>query len=80
MFFYDIKCSYSVTLTQTLTFGYVKGIPDVAFTGSFLDIVFGQYLRQEIEKKNPPKMWNESVIACFCSVISPMGSCPFHEK
>ena len=62
--FHDITFYYYLTATQTLTFGYIKWTPDVAFTDSFFDIVFGQYFRQE--KKMPPTMWNESVI-----VISP---------
>ena len=41
MFFHDILFSYPLTATQTLTFGYITWTPDVAFTGSFLDIVFG---------------------------------------
>ena len=43
-----------------------KQSPDFVFTGSFLDIVFGHYSRQEIEKKQPPKILNEFVIASFC--------------
>ena len=34
-----------LTATRTLTSGYIKWNPDVAFTFSFLDIVFGQYVR-----------------------------------
>ena len=41
---------YSLTTTQTLTFGYIKWTPDSAFTGSFIDIVFGQYARKGIGK------------------------------
>ena len=29
--------------------------PDVAFTGSFPDTVFGKYVRQEMGKNMPPK-------------------------
>ena len=50
--FHDIIFSYSLTDTRTLTFGYIKWTPDVAFTGSFLDIVFDQCFRQ----KNGPKI------------------------
>ena len=56
---------YSLTGIQNPTFGYIKWTPDVALTGSFLDVVFGQYLRQEMGQKMPPKMLNESVIAFF---------------
>ena len=31
-------------------------------------------------KKLPPKTQNEFVVASFCLKISPMVSCPFHEK
>ena len=48
--FHDIIFSYSLTANQTLTFGYIKWIPDVFFTVSFLDIVLGQYFRQEMVK------------------------------
>ena len=34
-----------LTATCTLTSGYIKWYPDVAFTFSFLDIVFGKYVR-----------------------------------
>ena len=50
IFFHGIIFSYSSTATRTLTFGYIKCTPDVAFTVSFLDIVFGQYFRQEMGK------------------------------
>ena len=49
---HDIIFSDSSTATQTLTFGYIKWTPDVAFSGSYLDIVFGKYFRQEMVKKN----------------------------
>ena len=42
--------AYYLTTTRTLTFGYIKWNPDVAFTGSILDILFGQYFRQEMGK------------------------------
>ena len=54
MFFHDVIFSYSLTATQTLTFGYIKRTPYVDFTGTFLDIVLGQYFRQEMVKKLPP--------------------------
>ena len=38
--------SYYLTDNQTLNFGYIKWTPDVAFNGSFLDIVSGQYFRK----------------------------------
>ena len=46
--------SYSLDATQILKFGHIKWTPDAAFTGSFLDTVFDQYLRQEMGKKLPP--------------------------
>ena len=45
LFLHDIIFYHSLMYTQTLTPGYIKFTPDVAFTGSFLDIVFGQYVR-----------------------------------
>ena len=66
--------------TQTLTFGYIKWNPDVAFTGSFLDIVFGRYVRRGMDKKMSPEMQNKFTIASFHLAISPMVSCPFREK
>ena len=77
--FLDIIFSYSLTSIQTLTFGCIKWTPYVAFTDSFLDIVFGHYFRQEI-KKLPSKTGNEYVVTSFCSEISPMVSCPFREE
>ena len=68
--FHDIIFYYPLTATGTLTFK-IKWTPDVAFTGSFLDIVFGQYFRQEMGKELPPIMWNESVIASFFWQYSP---------
>ena len=50
-FFHDIIFSYSLTATQTLTFGHIKWTPDVTFTDSFRDIVFGCYFRQRMGKK-----------------------------
>ena len=78
--FHDIIFSYCLTANVTLTFGYIKWTPDVAFTGSFLDIVFGHYLRKEMGKKLPLKMRNESIIASFCSAKSPKASCLLSEK
>ena len=43
--FHDIIYFYSLTTTQTSTFRYIKWPPHVALTGSFLDVVFGQYVR-----------------------------------
>ena len=45
--------------------------PYVAFTGIFFDVVFGQYLIQEMGKKLPSTMWNESVIASFSGKYHP---------
>ena len=51
IFLHNIIFYYSLTDTKTLTFGYIKWIPDAAFTGSFLDIVFGKYVRRGVGKK-----------------------------
>ena len=48
--FHDIIFSYYLTATRTLNFGYIKFPLYVAFTGSFLDVVFGQYFRPEMGK------------------------------
>ena len=48
---HDTILRYSLTITQTLTFGCIKWTSDVAFTGSFLDIVFVRYFRQMMGKK-----------------------------
>ena len=40
MLFHDVIFFYSLTATQNLTFVYIKWTPYVAFTGSFLDIVW----------------------------------------
>ena len=48
--FHKIIFSYYLTANRTLTFGYIKWTLDVDFTGSFLDIVFGQYFRQKMGK------------------------------
>ena len=53
--FHDMLFSYSLTATWTLNFGCIKWTPDVAFTGSFIDIVFGQYFRQGMGKKTATK-------------------------
>ena len=65
-FFHDIIFSYYLTATRTLNFGYIKWTPDVAFTGSLLDIVFGQYFRQEMGKKTTTKTveW-----VCHCQFL-----------
>ena len=72
--------SYYSTATRTIAFGCIKWTPYVAFTGSFLDIVFGQYFRQDMRKIMPPKMRNDSVISSSCSAILSMMSCPFRKK
>ena len=66
--------------TLTLTFGYIKWISDVAFTGSFLDIVFGKYVGEGWAKTLPSKMWNDFIVASFHLGISTMVSYPFCEK
>ena len=53
MIFNDIIFSHSLTATYTLNFGYIKWTPYAAFTGSFVDIVFGHYFRQEMGNKLP---------------------------
>ena len=50
--FNDIIFSQYLTTKQTLTFGYIKWTPDVAFTGSFPDIMFGQYFKRGKGQKN----------------------------
>ena len=65
MFFVKFDFSSSLTATRTLKFGYKTWTPDVAFTGNFFDIVFGQYVRHEMEKKLPSKMRNEFIVATF---------------
>ena len=72
--------SYYLTATQTLNFGYIKWTPDVAFTLSLPDIVFGRYFRQGMVQKLPLKMCNYPIITSFCSSISPMVPCLFHDK
>ena len=71
---------YSLMETQNLTFGYIKCTPYVAFTSSFLDIVFGQYVRREMGKKLPPKMRENLIVASFHSAISPIVAYSFREK
>ena len=44
--FHDIIFSYSLTATQTLTFGHIKWTAYVALTDIFLDILFSRYFRQ----------------------------------
>ena len=53
--FHDIIFSYSLGLTQTLTFGHIKLTPDVSLAGSFLDIVFDKYVRKGMGKKTATK-------------------------
>ena len=71
MFLMTIYFSYSLTTTQTPTFGHIKWTLDVAFTGSFLHIVSVQHARQGMGEKIPPKNWNEFVIASFPCQFSP---------
>ena len=54
-FFMRFDFFYSLTTTQTPNFGYIKWTPDVALTGSFLDIVFGQYVRRGMGEKTATK-------------------------
>ena len=63
--FHDIIFSYSLTVTQILTFGHIKWTPDVARTVSFLDIVLGKSFNQGREKQLPPEMRDESLVAIF---------------
>ena len=78
--FYDKTISYYLTSTQTLTFGYIQSTPYVAFTGSFLDIVYCQHDKRGMGRKMPPRILNEFIVASFRSETSPMFSCPFREK
>ena len=55
MFFHDILFSYYLNLIRNLTFACIKWTPDVAFTGSFFDIVLDRYFRQEMGKKTATK-------------------------
>ena len=54
-FFHDIIFSYYLTAIQTLTFRYINWTPDVAFTGSFLNIVFGRNFWRGMGKKTATK-------------------------
>ena len=54
---------YSLNATQTLMFGYIKCTTYVFFTISFLDIVYGPYVRQWMCEIFPPKTWNKLVVA-----------------
>ena len=69
--FHDIIFSYYLTATQTLTFGNIKWTPDVAFTVSFIDIVFGRYFRQGMQEKLPLNIYNESIVAIFARKFCP---------
>ena len=51
---------------RSLKFGYIKCTVDVAFVGSFLDIVFDQYVRGGRAKKLPSKTQNWFIVASFC--------------
>ena len=55
MFSHDIIFYYHLTATQTLTFGYIKWNLYVAFNDSFLDIMFGQYVRRGMGKISTTK-------------------------
>ena len=61
---HDITFSCSLTDIQNLTFGCIKCTPYVAFTGSFLDIVFCQHVRRGMGKKFHQK--------CVISLSSPV--------
>ena len=78
--FHDIIFHYNLTVNRTLTIGYIKCTTSFSFTGSFLDIVFGQYVRQGMVGKLPPKTRNDSVVSSFCLEFSPMVSCLFCEE
>ena len=80
MFFTWHHIFNSLNTNQILNFGDIKWTPAVDFTGSFLDILIVQYVRQGLGKKLPPKMQNKFVFASFDSLISPIVSCPFCEK
>ena len=74
MIFHEIIIFLLFKRHRTPIFGLIKWNPDAAFADSFLGIVLG------MGGKMPPKTPNEFVVASFCSEISPMVSCPFHEK
>ena len=59
---------YSLTATQTPTFGYIKWTPDVAVTNSFCDIVFGRYARQGMGKKTTTK--NMEWVRCHYFLVN----------
>ena len=50
VFIHDITFSDSLTTTRNLTFEYITWTLYVVFTGSFLDIVLGQYFRLGMKK------------------------------
>ena len=76
----ELYFSYYLSVTQTLTFGYIQWAPDDALTGSFLDVVFGLYLRQGMSEKLPPKSWNEFIVASFSQQCLPCGHIRFVKK
>ena len=69
-FFMTLYFSCYVTATQTLTFGYAKCTPDVA-TGSYLDIVFGQYVRQGMGENFHQKCGMSSPLLFFAHQYHP---------
>ena len=61
----------NVYINPNPNFGYIKWTLYVGFTGSFLDMLLGQYFRQGMKKKLPSKMRNESVVAIFAQKYCP---------
>ena len=41
--------------TLSLTFGYIKWTPSVAFTGCFLGIIFSQHVNVGVKEETAPK-------------------------
>ena len=43
----------------------IRIIQDIAFTGSIIGIVFGQYINKGISKETDIKIWNKFAISSF---------------
>ena len=59
---FSLSCCCFIFFLNTLTCGSIKWTPYVAFTGSFLNIVFGQYFRWGV-KKTATKKFGMSLTA-----------------
>ena len=71
MVFSDIIFSSSLTATRNLNFAYIKWNPDVLFTGIFLDIVLGRYVRWGMGKKSDTK--NPQWVLCCHFLLGGFG-------